>query len=146
MSRGRSAENVVMSPAPLRHTRDRGSGTVLGLGTMGVLLSLLLGLGLLGGAVIARQQAQNAADLGAVAGAQTLKTGGDAQAACARATELVEANGGHVDDCSVTGSLSQAWAADGGPQITVRVHRAVASLPQWVAKVSAHAGLIPVEE
>lgn len=146
MSRGRSAGSAVTRPAPLQHTSDRGSGTVLGLAVMGVLLSLLLGLAVLGGATIARQQAQNAADLGAVAGAQTLKTGGDAQAACARATQLVEANGGHIDDCSVTGSLSQAWTTDGGPQITLRVHRAVASLPQWVAKVSANAGLVPMKE
>ncbi len=127
-------------------TNDRGSGTVLGLAAMGVLLSTMLALGMIGGAVIARQQAQNAADLGAVAGAQTLKIGGNAQAACTRATQLVEANGGQLDDCSVTGSLSQAWVADGGPQITVQVHRVVASFPEWVARVSANAGLVPTDQ
>ncbi|MGC1208008.1 MAG: Rv3654c family TadE-like protein [Ornithinimicrobium sp.] len=146
MSREPTAEEAVSCPATRGPTGDRGSGTVLGLATMGVLLSVLLGLGLLGGAVIARQQAQNAADLGAVAGAQTLKTGGDAHAACARAAELVEANGGQLDDCSVSGSLGQAWAADGGPHITLRVHRAVASFPRWVAKVSANAGLVAMDE
>ncbi len=124
---------------------DRGSGTVLGLAAIGVLLSVLLAAGMLGGAVLARQQAQNSADLGAVAGAQLLKNGGDADAVCARAGRWVEANGGRLDECFVRPSSRRVGDRDRGPQVTVTVHRAVGAWPRWVARVSAVAGLVPVD-
>lgn len=124
---------------------DRGSGTVLGLAAIGVLLSVLLAAGMLGGAVLARQQAQNAADLGAVAGAQLLKNGGDADAVCARAGRWVEANGGLLDECSVRRPSSGVWRGNRGPQVTVTVYRDVKAWPRWVARVSAVAGLVPVD-
>ncbi|MGB3256617.1 MAG: Rv3654c family TadE-like protein [Ornithinimicrobium sp.] len=125
--------------------RDRGSGTVLGLAMIGVLLSVLLAVVALGSAVVARQQAQNAADLGAVAGAQLFKSGGDAHTVCARAGRWVEANGARLDECSIRQSSNRLGGRDRGPQVTVTVQLAVGAWPGWVARVSAVAGLVPVD-
>lgn len=127
----------------LRGDTERGSGTVLGLAAMGVVITVMAGLLMLGAAVLARQQAQSAADLGAVAGAQELKAGLPADAACARAASFVEGNGASMDKCSVSAAVNSAV----GPAITVRVSKGVAVGPSsWVARVSAHAGLVPVKE
>ncbi|MGB3827959.1 MAG: hypothetical protein WA962_04215, partial [Ornithinimicrobium sp.] len=70
------------------------------------------------------------------------------EVACARAARLVQVNGAQLDDCRVTGGLAQArviedGAAGAGPEFSIRVHRAVAGHPDWVAHVSADAGLVP---
>ncbi|MGB3763633.1 MAG: Rv3654c family TadE-like protein [Ornithinimicrobium sp.] len=133
------------TPSTRDAAHERGSGTVLGLATIGVLLSMLLALVMLSGAVVARQKAQNAADLGAVAGAQLFKTGGDAHAVCARVGRWVKANGGRLDECSVVPSNARMGDHDSGPQVTVTVHRTVGAWPRWVATVSAVAGLVPAD-
>jgi secretion/DNA translocation related TadE-like protein len=80
---------------------DRGSATlwVLAVGL------LLVGAGLAGASVgaarVGRQQAGVAADLGALGGAVRVVEGADA--ACARAAELVAANGARLTSCLVDG-------------------------------------------
>ncbi len=119
---------------------ERGSGTVLGLAAVGVVITALIALSMVGAAVIARQQTQVAADLGAVAGAQELKAGASADVACARAQHFVEANGARVDECTVSAPPSPTV----GPQVRLQVSRGVAVGPGgWVARVTAHAGLVP---
>ncbi len=54
-----------------------------------------------GAHLVAREQARAAADLGALAGAAYAIRGADA--ACARAGELVRANGATVTDCRLDG-------------------------------------------
>ncbi|MET3807058.1 secretion/DNA translocation related TadE-like protein [Nakamurella sp. UYEF19] len=66
------------------------------------LMILVTGLGIrFGGAILARQQAENAADLGALAGAAVILSG--QTAACARATQVVGANGGSLTACAADG-------------------------------------------
>lgn len=55
----------------------------------------------LGGAMLARQQAETAADLGALAGAAAVLQGADA--ACQRARAVVEANHGRATSCVLDG-------------------------------------------
>lgn len=122
---------------------ERGSGTVLGLAAIGVIVTTLIAFVMVGSAVLARQQAQSAADLGAVAGAQELKAGASTDAACSRAKEFVEVNGASVDACTVSGSTSP----EVGPTMRLRVSRGVAvGPPSWVARVTANAGLVPVRQ
>ncbi|MEV4417619.1 Rv3654c family TadE-like protein [Catellatospora sp. NPDC049609] len=54
-----------------------------------------------GAHLVAREQARTAADLGALAGAAYAVRGADA--ACARAAEIVRANGATVTACSLDG-------------------------------------------
>ncbi len=122
---------------------DRGSGTVLGLAAIGVIITALMALLMVGSAMLARQQAQSAADLGAVAGAQKLKEGKSIDVVCAQARDFVDANGASVDECTVSGPASP----DVGPTVRLRVSRGVAVGPgSWVARVTANAGLVPVRQ
>jgi secretion/DNA translocation related TadE-like protein len=66
---------------------------------------VLVAMGVAGAAVgtatVARHRAQAAADLGALAGALRAVEG--AQSACARAAEMVTANGGRLAACALDG-------------------------------------------
>lgn len=66
-----------------------------------VLLSAGMAGALLGAALVARHQAQTAADLGALAGAGHAVAG--EPTACARAAALVAANGARLTDCRLDG-------------------------------------------
>lgn len=92
------------------------------------LMIVVTALGIrLGGAILARQQAENAADLGALAGAAAIMSG--QTAACARAGQVVSANAGSMTAC----------AAD-GLDLLVQVQVAVA----WGGAATAHARAGPV--
>ncbi|MDO3683462.1 Rv3654c family TadE-like protein [Micromonospora sp. C28ISP2-4] len=80
---------------------DRGGATVclLAIGLVFVLVGVFGAA--LGAARCARHQARNAADFGALAGAGQVLDGADA--ACARAADLVSANGGRMTGCRVDG-------------------------------------------
>jgi len=87
---------------------DRGSGTVLTLGLVAVVLVLFTAIALLGRAQSARGAAQAAADLGALAAAQQLLDGpgagsgpasGAGGEACAIAREVAAANAAHLTGC-----------------------------------------------
>jgi secretion/DNA translocation related TadE-like protein len=81
--------------------RDRGSATILAAaGVSVIMVALLVGLHL-GAAVIARHQAEAAADLAALAAASVAVEG--AQAACGRADEVAAAMGGRVTSCRLAG-------------------------------------------
>ncbi len=77
--------------------RDRGSGTVLALALVGVVLILALGLGAMLTAQIGRGRAQVAADLAALAGAQTALAGDGAP--CVIARDAARRNGAVLDEC-----------------------------------------------
>ncbi|GIF65442.1 hypothetical protein Ais01nite_34770 [Asanoa ishikariensis] len=95
----RWAESAVRRRSAL--VGDRGAATiwVLGVGLAFVLLGLACAA--VGVAAVGRHQAQTAADLGALAGAARTLEGPDA--ACARAAEIVAANGGRMSGCVVHG-------------------------------------------
>jgi secretion/DNA translocation related TadE-like protein len=91
---------------------DRGSGTVLALGLVGVVLTLGFFLVALGGAQTAHARARSAADLAALAGANALRYGEDG---CAVAAATAGRDGAVLDDC----------ADEGGGVLQVAVHHDV---------------------
>jgi secretion/DNA translocation related TadE-like protein len=94
----RRSDGPVAAEAP---HGDAGVATVFAALVVGLLI-LVTGIGLrLGGAMIARQHAETAADLGALAGAARILQG--EAAACARAAEVVEANHGAITSCTADG-------------------------------------------
>ncbi len=113
--------------------RDRGAASLLLL-AMGL---VLIGAGLAGAAVgaarVGRHEARTAADLGALAGAVRVIEG--EAAACARAAELVVANGGRMASCHVEGL-----------DLVVRAEVTVTPLPGLVrvAEAAARAGPVAV--
>ncbi|RBI99534.1 helicase [Micromonospora provocatoris] len=103
-------------PVERTSSADRGGATVclLAVGLVFVLVGVFGAA--LGAARCARHQARNAADFGALAGAGQVLDGADA--ACARAADLVSANGGRMTGCR----------AD-GPDLIVTAQVRVAPLP-----------------
>ncbi|GAB2463568.1 hypothetical protein GCM10027063_01070 [Promicromonospora xylanilytica] len=94
---------------------ERGAGTVLVLGIVGVVLLLAAGIAALGAAQNARGAAQAAADLGALAGATALRDGFEP---CATAGAAVGRNGAELASCEVLGGgvvRVVAERAAGGP-------------------------------
>jgi secretion/DNA translocation related TadE-like protein len=86
--------------------RDRrsesGVATIWGLAIMGILLLLAAVSAGVVSLVGARHQAESAADLAALAGAQAAVNGGDA---CRSASRIAVANGGDLVACDVQGEI-----------------------------------------
>lgn len=80
---------------------DEGVSTVFGALMVGLLIVVTGVCVRLGGAMLARQQAETAADLGALAGAADVLHGADA--ACAGAARVVAANRGRLTSCVLDG-------------------------------------------
>jgi secretion/DNA translocation related TadE-like protein len=100
-----------------RADRDEGVSTVFGALMVGLLIVVTGVCVRLGGAVLARQQAETAADLGALAGAAQVLRGADA--ACAAAGRVVAANRARLVSCvldrlDVLVQVEVAAAAFGG--------------------------------
>ncbi len=105
--------------------RDRGSGTLLVVGAVGVVLALVVGaLGVVA-AVVASHRAQSAADLAALAAAGALVRGEPPAAACALAGRIAGRGGAGVVSCRTGDDLSV--------EVLVRV---VAAVPQVGAAVA----------
>ncbi|WP_080793125.1 Rv3654c family TadE-like protein [Corynebacterium pacaense] len=80
---------------------DRGYATVAAAGFSAALVSMLAIAALQMSALVAREQAQVAADLAAVAGAGALAAGVTAEHACGTARETAEFNGAELRSCAV---------------------------------------------
>lgn len=80
---------------------ERGSATVTALATIAALMTVFVGLLLVAGVMVARGQAQTAADLAALAAARSLLDGGVAP--CGRAAAVADANGAELVSCTVAG-------------------------------------------
>ncbi|MEP7161524.1 MAG: Rv3654c family TadE-like protein, partial [Dermatophilaceae bacterium] len=119
-----------------RSAHERGSGTVLALGLMVVLCAVLLAGVALCGAVVAAHRAAAAADLAALAGAQTLSGGSDVTQACVRAATIAGAQAAEVMGCQVRGEEVEV-------KVSVRVPWAQALIRQ-PAVARARAGPAPV--
>jgi secretion/DNA translocation related TadE-like protein len=116
---------------------ERGSGTVLAVGVVAGLSSLLV-LALLVVAVLsAGQRARTAADLAALAGAGRLVQGEGERTACAVAAQVAEDNDGSVRSCGATVVGPDPW-----PRLRVIVTSEVAGTP-WLATAEAVAGGVP---
>lgn len=92
-----------MKPAPRANRgHERGSGVVLILGAVAVVVTIAWALLILGGALLSMNRAAVAADLAAVAGAQELRAGGTQATACAKAGQVAADNGASLTACSAT--------------------------------------------
>ena len=117
--------------------RERGSATVLAVGAILLLVSVLVAFLLVGAAVQGSLRARAAADAAALAGAGVLLEGGSMDAACAAVVDLAGANGAQVLTCD------SRHATDSGPALRVEVVVAVQALRGAEAHAVAHAGLVP---
>jgi secretion/DNA translocation related TadE-like protein len=86
---------------PARYRRDQGAASVWLLAAGLVLVAMGVAGAAVGTATVARHRAQVAADLGALAGAVRAVDG--AGSACARAAQIVAANGGRLTACTLDG-------------------------------------------
>lgn len=116
--------------------RERGSATVLAVGAILLLVSVLVAFLLVGAAVQGSLRARAAVDAAALAGAGVLLEGGSTDAACAAAADLAHANGARVLTCD-------RQVRDFGPALRVEVVVAVPALRGAEAHAVAHAGLVP---
>lgn len=110
--------------------RDQGSGTVLVLAAMAVVFAATIGALMVLSAVLASHRAHSAADLAALAAAETLAKGADQGSACEVGMRLAAVNGASLVGCRA------------GPDLTVEVSVSVpASMPQiGVATARSRAG------
>lgn len=102
-------------------TSEQGSGTVAAVGLTCVMCSILLGGLTVGGVVAAAHRAASAADLAALAGAQSLAGGADAALACARVRSLAAAHGAELRTCEAQAEemlVSVAVAVRAGPLVS----------------------------
>ncbi len=98
-----------MSPRLRHQPTERGGATVLAVGLVGVLATLAVLVGALGGAVADLRRAESAADLAALAGAGAAQAGEDP---CGSARFSAGRNGARLVACAVAGEV-----------VTVRVQR-----------------------
>lgn len=113
---------------------ERGSASVLGIGVVvGLSTVLVLALGLVA-VLVAGQQARTAADLGALAAAGQMVQGLGDDAACARARQVAHEHGTSLQSCVVDPAGASPW-----PEVTVQVERPVIGT-RWTVSVRARAG------
>ncbi|WJY67143.1 Rv3654c family TadE-like protein [Corynebacterium auris] len=80
------------------HANDEGYATVMSVGIIAAVVSLMLVVVGAGAQVASSHRARNAADLAAVAGATAFYEGADA---CGAAAMTAELNGARVDSCEL---------------------------------------------
>lgn len=128
-------------PAPARSRwsgADRGSGTVLAVGLVGVLATLLLAGLLVAAVAIAGQRARTAADLAALAAAGRTLEGNGAATACATAGDVASLHGATLVTCTVGAD------AQGLPRTVVEVRTEVGGT-SWRATARSAAGGVPAD-
>lgn len=115
---------------------ERGSGTVLAVGVVSVLATLLLAGALVASVAVTGQRARTAADLAALAAVGEALTGAPQDRACKVAEEVALGNGAEVGQCLST--LDEA----GRPRVEVVV---VSATPggRWTVTRRAAAGAVP---
>ena len=114
-------------------SRDRGSGTVLAVGVVGVVLVMTVGGLMVVSAVVAGHRAAAAADLAALAAAAALVRGESVGSACEAGSAVAARNAASVTACQAGADLSV--------EVAVRVP---ATMPQvGVASARARAGPAP---
>lgn len=87
-------------PPPAHYRSDTGSGTVLVLAVVAVLALMAMTTILVGQLIIDRLRADTAADLAALAGANTIAKG----EACTAAAHIAAENGATLESCRTQGS------------------------------------------
>lgn len=116
---------------------ERGSGTVLAIGLVGVLASLLVAGLLVAAVAMTGQRARTAADLAALAAAGHALTGGSETSACSAGSEVAAANGTVLVECRLL-----VGPGTGLPRAEVEVRARVADT-RWQATARSAAGGVP---
>ena len=111
---------IACRPRRLRMRDARGAATVLGVGFIGLILTVALVAVGITAVVFAHRRAQSAADLAALAAASGYQRG---VTPCGEARRIAEANGAHLVSCALDGPVAtvevECLAAVGG---TFRMH------------------------
>lgn len=97
-----------------RRRDDRGAATVLALALVALLVTVAVAAVGVAGIVVTHRRAQAAADLAALAGAQSLGRGKDG---CAVAARVARANGGRLDSCQPAGMEVTVEVSVAGPRL-----------------------------
>lgn len=124
----------VHRPSPQRRQPDRGSATVLAVGTISGLVALLLAALALLSVLVAGQQVRTAADLAALAAAGQVVLGLGQEQACEEAGAVADRNGARLQSCELRQHEGQPW-----PQVLVNVQRDVAGT-SWSVTARGSAG------
>lgn len=122
----------------LRQQRERGSATVLGVGAVLLLFTLLVAFLHIGAAHLGSLAARTAADHAALAGVGVLRAGGDHAAACAEAARVATANRARLVSCDPRPQTVEVRSSLG-----VEVAVPVPVLGGQEARARAAAGLVP---
>lgn len=120
-----------------RLSGERGSGTVLAVGLVGVVSTLLLAGLLIADVAIAGQRARTAADLAALAAAGRVLEGASEDEACTTASAVAEHNGASVTDCSL---VVDARRGRSGPPTVQVTAVGDTSGGRWTVEARARAG------
>ncbi|MEO9322731.1 Rv3654c family TadE-like protein [Nocardioides sp. C4-1] len=96
-----------------RRHDDRGAATLLTVALAGLLLFVGAALGVVGALLVAHRTAQAAADLAALAAAETAARGGDA---CGAAATIATANDAALTSCVVRGREVRVGVEVTGPR------------------------------
>jgi secretion/DNA translocation related TadE-like protein len=105
---------------------DRGAATVLVVAMAGVLMFMMVGLAAAGGLVTAQRRAQAAADLAALAGADSLAAVSGPTDVCAAADRVAGANAAVLDACTSEGRAVRVVVSVAGPDVPWREVRVTA--------------------
>lgn len=116
---------------------EAGSGTVLAIGVVAGVATVLVTALVLASVLVAGQQARSAADLAALAGMGRVVSGYGEPDACAVAARVARDNGGHLSGCRTVPADGEPW-----PRLRVTVTRAVAGTP-WTTTAEAVSGGVP---
>ena len=122
-----------MTRINLRSPGQRGSGTLLIMTVVMIMLVLTASFAVVGRYLVAGQRARAAADLAALAGAQTYGRGGDG---CGAAGRYASRNGQRMADCSTVGDPDDFVLS---VRIVAEVPVRASILPESIT-VEAHAG------
>lgn len=122
----------------VRRRRERGSATVLAVGTVGGLAVVLLAALAVVTVLVTGQQVRTAADLAALAGAGQVVLGLGQEQACAQAEAAADRNGGRLRTCELRAQDGQPW-----PQVLVSVERRVTATPWTLTARGAAGGTSP---
>lgn len=87
--------------------RERGNVSVFAIAMIAIIGVFGVGLGRVGAAMTVQARAENAADAAALAAADTLALGGDAEAARFAARKWARANGAQLVECDCSGSEAE---------------------------------------
>lgn len=112
------------------HRQDRGSGTVLAVGIVIMVISILMTASCVGYVLIEKHHAHAVATVAALAGASALQSSGNTENECAIVGQAVHVNGGLLESCVVEHH-----------DVTVRVSMPLSLIGVSKVSVAARAGL-----